>query len=47
MKTIRRTLKKYLEKKLEELVGMADKEEEQKTLDPENKYTDSERRSFS
>uniref|UniRef100_A0A8C0X3A7 Izumo sperm-egg fusion protein 3 n=1 Tax=Castor canadensis TaxID=51338 RepID=A0A8C0X3A7_CASCN len=28
MKTIRRTLKKYLEKKLEELVGMADKEEE-------------------
>ncbi|KAM4876534.1 izumo sperm-egg fusion protein 3 isoform 2-T2 [Thomomys bottae] len=30
MKTIRRTLKKYLEKKLEELVGMADKEEEKK-----------------
>ncbi|XP_042548818.1 izumo sperm-egg fusion protein 3 [Dipodomys spectabilis] len=30
MKNIRRTLKKYLEKKLEELVGMADKEEEKK-----------------
>ncbi|XP_048208152.1 izumo sperm-egg fusion protein 3 isoform X2 [Perognathus longimembris pacificus] len=33
MKTIRRTLKKYLEKKLEELVGMADKEEEKKIND--------------
>ncbi|XP_051022738.1 izumo sperm-egg fusion protein 3 [Acomys russatus] len=33
MKVIRRTLKTYLEKKLEELVGMIDKDEERKDLE--------------
>nr|XP_004658555.1 izumo sperm-egg fusion protein 3 [Jaculus jaculus] len=36
MKVIRRTLKKYLEKKLEDLLGVADKEEEKTYLEPKN-----------
>lgn len=33
MKVIRRTLKTYLEKKLEELVGVVDTDDEQKDLE--------------
>ncbi|KAL1777025.1 izumo sperm-egg fusion protein 3, partial [Sigmodon hispidus] len=41
MKVIRRTLKTYLEKKLEELVGMVDKDDEQKELETQKSSSQS------